>query len=69
MQQRIDQIVFVNDATGEICGEVKNLWAGGVLVEFIPADGGPIADAIESMVPAGCHIEFRTFGGETWKAN
>ena len=53
----VSDIVFVDDLSGEVRGELLAIWADSEGVDTIPADGGPIADAIEKLCPAGCHVE------------
>jgi hypothetical protein len=55
----IKDLVFVDDLTGQIVGEPLALFVDGAAIEFIPADGGPPADALVKSVPPGCHIEIR----------
>ena len=56
----IEKLVFVDDLTGEITGEIKRLWANGKEIDFVPPDGGPIADALRKLTPVGCHIEIHS---------
>jgi hypothetical protein len=56
---KVKEIVFVDNVTGEVHGECKALWINGVGLDGIPADGGPVADAIQELCPPGCHVELR----------
>ena len=59
---KVADVVFVDDQTGEIVGELKRIWQEGEAIDEIPADGGPIADAIEKLAPPGTHAEMRKAG-------
>jgi len=59
---KVWEIFFVDDRTGEVVGGVQAIWVAGEAIDEIPADGGPIADAIQELAPPGCHAEARKVG-------